>query len=189
MPAAFARLPGVVAPATVTLPRELLTSPDAAATLARHGFRFPAAGAHAGLSHGPPFCARRRAPATLAARRGRTAGRGADRHRVPRFPRRRRQGAQVSRDDDRRPTVSACTWRFQATGRSTTSPPRWRRRRTIAPRTPSFLENMPAVLGPRAMAALAANSSHAGPGLCGHRFRLEPRAAMCCSLKPMPRWW
>ena len=34
-------LPGVAMPATVTLPRDLLTSPEAAATVARHGFRFP----------------------------------------------------------------------------------------------------------------------------------------------------
>jgi aromatic-L-amino-acid/L-tryptophan decarboxylase len=34
-------LPGVVMPVTVTLPRELLSSPEAAATVARHGFRFP----------------------------------------------------------------------------------------------------------------------------------------------------
>jgi aromatic-L-amino-acid/L-tryptophan decarboxylase len=39
--ARLADLPGVVMPLTVTLPRELLTSPDAAATLTRHGFRFP----------------------------------------------------------------------------------------------------------------------------------------------------
>ena len=37
----LANLPGVVMPLTVTLPRELLESSDAAATLARHGFRFP----------------------------------------------------------------------------------------------------------------------------------------------------
>jgi glutathione synthase/RimK-type ligase-like ATP-grasp enzyme len=39
--ARLSRLPGVVAPATVSLPRELLSSPDAAATVARHGFRYP----------------------------------------------------------------------------------------------------------------------------------------------------
>ena len=39
--ARLANLPGVVMPLTVTLPRELLESSDAAATLARHGFRFP----------------------------------------------------------------------------------------------------------------------------------------------------
>jgi hypothetical protein len=39
--ARLARLPGVVMPATVTLPRELLSSADAAATVARHGFSFP----------------------------------------------------------------------------------------------------------------------------------------------------
>jgi glutamate/tyrosine decarboxylase-like PLP-dependent enzyme len=39
--ARLARLPGVTMPATVTLPRELLCAPDAAATVARHGFHFP----------------------------------------------------------------------------------------------------------------------------------------------------
>jgi glutamate/tyrosine decarboxylase-like PLP-dependent enzyme len=39
--ARFSRIPGVVTPATITMPRELLSSPDAAATVARHGFRFP----------------------------------------------------------------------------------------------------------------------------------------------------
>ncbi len=37
----LSRLPGVIAPATITLPRELLSSPEAASTIARHGFRFP----------------------------------------------------------------------------------------------------------------------------------------------------
>jgi glutathione synthase/RimK-type ligase-like ATP-grasp enzyme len=39
--ARLSNLPGVVLPLTVTLPRELLASGDAAAGLARHGFRFP----------------------------------------------------------------------------------------------------------------------------------------------------
>jgi hypothetical protein len=39
--ARLARVPGVTLPLTITLPRELLVSPDAAATAARHGFRFP----------------------------------------------------------------------------------------------------------------------------------------------------
>src|SRR5580658_7056490 len=39
--ARLSRLPGVAMPLTVTLPRELLSSPEAAATVARHGFRFP----------------------------------------------------------------------------------------------------------------------------------------------------
>jgi hypothetical protein len=39
--ARLAHLPGVVAPATVTLARGLLSGAEAAATVARHGFRFP----------------------------------------------------------------------------------------------------------------------------------------------------
>ena len=38
-----------------------------------------------------------------------------------------------------------------------------------------FLENMPAVLGPRAMAALAEIQSRLGARLCGDRFRIERR--------------
>ena len=37
----LSKLPGVIAPATVTLPRDLLTSADAAGALARHGLQFP----------------------------------------------------------------------------------------------------------------------------------------------------
>ncbi len=37
----LSQLPGVVMPLTATLPRELLSSPEAAGSLARHGFRFP----------------------------------------------------------------------------------------------------------------------------------------------------
>jgi len=39
--ARLGRLPGVVIPHTVTLARELLTSPDGPAAVARHGFHFP----------------------------------------------------------------------------------------------------------------------------------------------------
>jgi hypothetical protein len=39
--ARLSQLPGVVTPATVTLPRDLLSSPEAAAAVERHGFRFP----------------------------------------------------------------------------------------------------------------------------------------------------
>ncbi len=37
----LSRLPGVIAPATVTLPREVLGPIEAASTLARHGLQFP----------------------------------------------------------------------------------------------------------------------------------------------------
>ena len=37
----LARLPGVIAPVTATFARELLSSPDASGTLARHGLKFP----------------------------------------------------------------------------------------------------------------------------------------------------
>src|SRR5580698_9200470 len=37
----LAGVPGVIAPAAVTLAREVLSSPDAAGALARHGLKFP----------------------------------------------------------------------------------------------------------------------------------------------------
>jgi hypothetical protein len=37
----LAGIPGVITPGAVTLPRTLLAAPDAATTLARHGFEFP----------------------------------------------------------------------------------------------------------------------------------------------------
>jgi glutamate/tyrosine decarboxylase-like PLP-dependent enzyme len=39
--ARLGRLPGVVMPLTITLPRDLLVSPEGPAAVARHGFRFP----------------------------------------------------------------------------------------------------------------------------------------------------
>ena len=39
--ARLAHLPGVVTPRTITLPRDLLVSPDGPPAVARHGFRFP----------------------------------------------------------------------------------------------------------------------------------------------------
>jgi aromatic-L-amino-acid/L-tryptophan decarboxylase len=39
--ARLTHLPGVVTPLTITLPRDLLASPDGPAAVARHGFRFP----------------------------------------------------------------------------------------------------------------------------------------------------
>ena len=39
--ARLSRLPGVVLPLTATVPRGLLSSPEAAASLVRHGFCFP----------------------------------------------------------------------------------------------------------------------------------------------------
>jgi aromatic-L-amino-acid/L-tryptophan decarboxylase len=39
--ARLSRIPGIVVPATITLPRESLSSPDGASIVARHGFRFP----------------------------------------------------------------------------------------------------------------------------------------------------
>ena len=73
--ARLARLPGVVVPLTVTLPRELLCSLGRPSRGGPPRLPFPAAGAHARFSHRPPFSAggkRRRA----GRRRGATAGAG-----------------------------------------------------------------------------------------------------------------
>ncbi len=93
---ALARLPGVVTPTTVTLPRELLSSPGRR----RHGGApwIPASRCWCeppAFIPGVIFCASK---ARRPGRRGRRASRKRiDRHRVPQRPRRRWQGAQVSR--------------------------------------------------------------------------------------------
>ena len=70
--ARLSQLPGVVTPATVTLPRELLASPEAAATLARHGFHFPLLVRTPGFHTGRHFV-RVESPEALARRRGGTS--------------------------------------------------------------------------------------------------------------------
>jgi len=63
--ARLSQTPGVVVPLTVTLPREQLSSPEAAATLARHGFRFPLLVRTPGFHTGRHFSAGRK-PGALA---------------------------------------------------------------------------------------------------------------------------
>ena len=142
------------------------------ATLARHGFRFPLLVRTPGFHTGRHF--RARGKRRSAGRRGGgAAGKGIDRHRVSGCARRRWQGAQVPRDDDRRTACIRCTWRFRATGRSTTSPPKWPTGRTIAPRMPNSWTNMPGVLGPRAMEALAQIQATLGLDYAGIDFGLS----------------
>ena len=76
-------IPGVITPRAVTLPRALLESPDAATTLARHGFEFPLLIRTPGFHTGLHFL-RIETIARIARGTGRTARRRSDRSPLPR---------------------------------------------------------------------------------------------------------
>ena len=185
--ARLSRLPGVVAPATVTLPRELLSSPEAAATLARHGFRFPLLVRTPGFHTGRHFL-RVESPEALAGAVAELPGkeltviefldaRGADgkvrKYRVMMIGGRALSAARGDFEPLEDPL-------FHRRNGGTGGPSRRGRR----------------VSGEYAGRARTArhggarpHSSHARPGLCRHRFRLERQPAISCSSKPMPPWW
>ncbi len=102
----LARLPGVVAPSTVTLPRELLVVSGGRGHGGAPRLRFPIAGANARIPHGALLSAGGE-PGGAGGRGGGTPGKGTDRHPIPGRARRRWKGAQVPRDDDRWAALSA----------------------------------------------------------------------------------
>ncbi len=93
-------IPGVIVPEAVTLPRALLAAPDAAATLARHGFEFPLLIRTPGFHTGRHFL-RVEAIAELPAALAELPGERSDGSPLPRRARGGWQSAQVSRHDDR----------------------------------------------------------------------------------------
>ena len=133
----LARLPGVIAPATVTLARELLSAPDAATALARHGLSFPLLVRTPGFHTGRHFV-RVESAGALAGAVARAAGRRVDRHRVSGFPRRRWQGPQIPRDDDRRLPVSVARGDFEPLEDPLLHRRNGRAAPSIAPRMRSF---------------------------------------------------
>jgi tetratricopeptide (TPR) repeat protein/glutathione synthase/RimK-type ligase-like ATP-grasp enzyme len=169
--ARLANLPGVVMPLTVTLPRELLESSDAAATLARHGFRFPLLVRTPGFHTGRHFV-RVESAETLA---GAVAGlpgkeltviefldaRGADgkvrKYRVMMI------GGQLY------PLHVAISSRWKIHYFTADMADQANNRAEDA----EFLENMPAVLGPRAMEALAQIQATLGLDYGGVDFGLS----------------
>ena len=151
--ARLSQLPGVVAPATVTLSRELLSAWEAAATVARHGFRFPLLVRTPGFHTGRHFVRVER-PEALAGAVAKLPGRELT---VIEFLNARRADGKVRKyrvmmiDGELYPLHVAISsyWKIhyftaemaeEADNRAEDA---------------AFLENMPGVLGPRAMQALS----------------------------------
>jgi glutamate/tyrosine decarboxylase-like PLP-dependent enzyme len=151
--ARLSRLPGVVTPATVTLPRELLSSPEAATTLARHGFRFPLLVRTPGFHTGRHFL-RVESPEALAGAVAALPGRELT---VIEFLDARGAGGKVRKyrvmmiDGQLYPLHVAISSHWKIHYFTAEMAEQADHRAEDA----EFLENMPAVLGPRAMEALA----------------------------------
>jgi hypothetical protein len=169
--ARLAHLPGVRMPLTVTLSRELLLSPDGAAAVARHGFQFPLLVRTPGFHTGRHFL-RVESPTNLAASVSQLPGkeitviefldaRGADG--------KARKYRVMMIDGQLYPLHVAISslWKIhyftaemaeQAVNRAEDA---------------EFLENMPGVLGPRAMEALARIQTTLGLDYGGIDFGLS----------------
>jgi glutathione synthase/RimK-type ligase-like ATP-grasp enzyme len=167
----LARLPGVVMPATVTLPRELLSSPEAAATVARHGFRFPLLVRTPGFHTGRHFL-RVESPEALA---GAVAGLPGKELTVIEFLDARGADGKV-----RKYRVMMIGGQLYPLHVAISS--HWKIHYFTAEMAEQadhraedaeFLENMPAVLGPRAMEALAHIQATLGLDYAGIDFGLS----------------
>jgi len=168
----LARLPGVVTAAT-TLPREMLTASDALAALARRGFEFPlllrTPGFHTGR-HFPRVERPEGLPAALAALPGRELT-------VMQYLDARGPGGKVRKyrvmmiDGQLYPLHLAISsnWKVHYFTAEMASHPEHRAEDA------EFLENMPGVLGPRAMEALARIQEEMGLEYAGIDFGLNAR--------------
>jgi glutamate/tyrosine decarboxylase-like PLP-dependent enzyme len=169
--ARLARLPGVVTPATVTLPRELLASPEAAAAVARHGFRFPLLVRTPGFHTGRYFL-RVESPDALAGAVAQLPGRELT---VIEFLNARGADGKV-----RKYRVMMIDGRLYPLHVAISS--QWKIHYFTAEMAEhadnraedaEFLENMPGVLGPRAMEALARIQATLGLDYAGIDFGLS----------------
>ena len=167
----LARLPGVVMPLTVTLPRELLSAPDAAATVARHGFRFPLLVRTPGFHTGRHFV-RVESPESLA---GAVSGLPGGELTVIEFLDARGADGKV-----RKYRVMMIGGRLYPLHVAISS--HWKihyftaemaDRADHRAEDAEFLEDMPAVLGPRAMEALARIQATLGLDYAGIDFGLS----------------
>jgi hypothetical protein len=147
------RVPGVAIPATVTLPREDLSSPEAAATLAHRGFRFPLLVRTPGFQTGRHFL-RVEGPEALA---GAVADLPGKKLTVIEFLNARAADGKMRKyrvmmiDGQLYPLHLAISshWKIHYFTADMADRPDHRAEDA------EFLENMPRVLGPRAMEALA----------------------------------
>jgi tetratricopeptide (TPR) repeat protein/glutathione synthase/RimK-type ligase-like ATP-grasp enzyme len=169
--ARLSRLPGVVTPATVTLPRELLSSPQAAAAVARHGFRFPLLLRTPGFHTGRHFL-RVEGPEALATAVAELPGKELT---VIEFLNARGADGKVRKyrvmmiDGELYPLHVAISshWKIHYFTAEMAE--------SVGHRAEDaeFLENMPAVLGPRAMEALAHIQATLGLDYAGIDFGLS----------------
>ncbi len=169
----LAGLPGVVTAATATLPRELLTASDALTMLARHGFQFPlllrTPGFHTGR-HFPRVERSEELPGALAGLPGRELT-------VMQYLDARGPDGKVRKyrvmmiDGQLYPLhlAIASHWKVHYFTAEMASHPEHRAEDA------EFLENMPGVLGPRAMAALTRIQAALGLEYAGMDFGLNAR--------------
>ncbi len=169
--ARLARLPGVTMPLTVTLPREMLAAPDAAATVARHGFRFPLLVRTPGFHTGQHFL-RVETPEALPCAVAELPGKELT---AIEFLNARGAGGKVRKyrvmmiAGELYPLHVAISsdWKVHYFTAEMADRPDHRAEDA------KFLENMPEVLGPRAMQALAAIQSTLGLDYGGIDFGLS----------------
>ena len=168
----LARLPGVIAPATVTLARELLSAPDAATALARHGLKFPLLVRAPGFHTGRHFVRVERAGELAVA----VAGLPGD------------ALTAIEYLDSRGADGKVRKYRVMAIGGGlyplhVAISSHWKIHYFTAEMAESaahraedeeFLENMPAVVGPRAMTALEGIQGTLGLDYAGIDFGLSP---------------
>jgi glutathione synthase/RimK-type ligase-like ATP-grasp enzyme len=169
--AQLSHLPGVVAPATVTLPKELLSSPEAASTVARHGFRFPLLVRTPGFHTGRHFL-RVESPEALAGAVAELPGRELT---VIEFLDSRGAGGKVRKyrvmmiDGQLYPLHVAISSHWKIHYFTAEMAEQADHRAEDA----EFLENMPGVLGPRAMEALTHIQATLGLDYAGIDFGLS----------------
>jgi glutathione synthase/RimK-type ligase-like ATP-grasp enzyme len=169
--ARLSRLPGVVLPGTATLPRELLTSPEAAATVARYGFGFPLLVRTPGFHTGRHFL-RVESPEALAGAVAELPGRELT---VIEFLDARGADGKVRKyrvmmiDGALYPLHVAISSHWKIHYFTAEMAERADHRAEDA----AFLEHMPEVLGPRAMQALALIQSTLGLDYAGIDFGLS----------------
>ena len=174
--ARLGRLPGVTMPATVTLPRELLTSQEAAATVARHGFGFPLLVRTPGFHTGRHFV-RVESPEALAGAAAELPGKELT---VIEFLNARGADGKV-----RKYRVMMIAGRLYPLHVAISS--HWKihyftaemaERADHRAEDAEFLENMPEVLGPPAMEALARIQAALGLDYAGIDFGLSAGGAV-----------
>ena len=164
-------IPGAVTPHAITLPRALLAAADAATTIARHGFEFPLLIRTPGFHTGRHFLrveAAAELPAALSALPG-------DELTVLRYLDARGADGQVRKyrvmmiDGGLYPLHAAISsqWKIHYFTAEMADNPAHRAEDA------EFLENMPGVLGPRAMTALAEIQSRLGLDYAGIDFGLS----------------